>query len=143
MRRRRVQRWLRFGLLLLFAQAAIVGVWALLSPGTFYREFPGAGGSWVNALPPYNEHLVRDVGGLFTGFALLFLIAALALEPGVVRAALIAWLPFAIFHFIFHMTHLGGLSSSEKVFQLVSLGIFLVLPVVLLLGMRRRATTFT
>ena len=40
------------------------GVYALLAPVSFYEDFP-LGRGWVEALPGYNEHLVRDVGGLF------------------------------------------------------------------------------
>jgi hypothetical protein len=141
-RRRRENRWLRFGLLLLFAQAAWVGVWALLSPRSFYNNFPVPVGSWVDAFPPYNEHLIRDVGGLFAGYALLFFMAAVRLDPSVVRAALVAWLPFAAFHFVFHLTHLSRLEFGEKVLQLVSLGTVLILPLLLLWGLRRRASTF-
>jgi hypothetical protein len=137
-----VNPWLRPGLLLLGAQAAVVGGWAVLSPRSFYGEFPVFGGSWVNALPPYNEHLIRDVGGLYIGFALLFFVAAFTLEPILVKAALIAWLPFAALHFFFHATHLEGLTFSEKVLQLVSLGIVVLLPLALLWGQRRRGSTF-
>jgi hypothetical protein len=128
--------------LLLFAQAAVVGAWALISPRSFFREFPIVGGSWVDAFPPFNEHFIRDVGGLYAGFALLFLIAAIGLEPSVVRAALIAWLPFAAVHFIWHLTNLEGLGFNEKVLQLISLGLVLLLPVLLLWGLRRRTSTF-
>lgn len=100
------------------------------------------GGSWIDAFPPFNEHLVRDVGGLYSGFALLFLIAAVGLEPSVVRAALIAWLPFAAIHFIWHVTNLEGLGFNEKLLQMVSLGLVLLLPVLLLWAQRRRTTTF-
>lgn len=142
-RRRRGNRWLRPGLVLLLAQAALAGGWALVSPRSFYSDFPIAGGSWVNAFPPFNEHLIRDVGGLFAGFALLFFIAAVGLDPSVIRAALIAWLPFAAFHFFFHLTHLSGLDPGEGALQLVSLGLFLVVPLLLLWSLRRRTGTFS
>jgi hypothetical protein len=141
-RRRKGHSWLRPGLLLLFAQAAFVGGWALVNPRSFYRDFPIAGSSWVDAFPPYNEHLIRDVGGLFAGFALLFFIAAVALDTGVIRAALVAWLPFASLHFLFHATHLGGVSTTEKVVQLVALGAVVLIPLLLLWGLRRRPMTF-
>ena len=38
------------------------GLWATLSPRSFYDEFPGGGRAWVAADGPYNEHLVRDFG---------------------------------------------------------------------------------
>jgi hypothetical protein len=140
-RLRRVNPWLRPGLFFLGAQAAVVGGWALVSPRSFYGDFPIIGGSWVDALPPYNEHLVRDVGGLFAGFALLFFIAAFVLEPVLIRVAMIAWLPFAIAHFLFHATHLGGLTFIEKVLQMVTLGIVLLVPLSILWALRRRTSS--
>jgi hypothetical protein len=41
-----------------------VGLWAAAWPRRFYDSFPGLGRHWVLALGPYNEHLIRDVGGL-------------------------------------------------------------------------------
>ena len=48
------------------------GIYALFFPRSFYGDFP-LGRGWVEALPAYNEHLVRDVGGLFlaTGAVLI------------------------------------------------------------------------
>jgi hypothetical protein len=42
----------------------INGLWALLAPRSFYEEYP-FGRGWVELLPAYNEHLMRDVGGLY------------------------------------------------------------------------------
>ena len=44
------------------------GLYALFAPSSFYSDFP-LGRGWVEALPAYNEHLVRDVGGLFLATA--------------------------------------------------------------------------
>ena len=40
------------------------GLYALFAPVSFYEDFP-LGRGWVELLPAYSEHLVRDVGGLF------------------------------------------------------------------------------
>jgi hypothetical protein len=135
-------RWLRPGLIVLALQAVIVGVWALAAPQSFYSEFPIVGGSWVNEFPPYNEHLVRDVGGLYTGFALLFLWAAVSLEATLVKAALVSWLPFAGLHLYFHVTNMAGLEAVEKLLQTGVLGLAFVIPLALLYaaGKRRNAT---
>ena len=42
-----------------------VGAWAPAAPSSFYADFPFPGRHWVRLLGPYNEHLVRDVGGLY------------------------------------------------------------------------------
>ena len=64
----RAQRW---ALVLLCLSALAVAVPALFAPADFFRSFP-LGRGWVQALPPYNEHLTRDVGGLYLGVAVLF-----------------------------------------------------------------------
>ena len=53
----------------------IDGLYALLAPRSFYEDFP-FGRGWVEALPAYNEHLVRDVGALFLATAVVLLAAA-------------------------------------------------------------------
>lgn len=120
------------------AQAALVGVWALLAPRSFFRDFPAIGGAWVNALPPYNEHFVRDIGGLNLGFALLFFASASTLDVTLIRTSLGAWLLYALPHFLFHITNMERLSGSEKVFQTLALGALIVVPVGLLMATRRR-----
>src|SRR5882757_2805799 len=59
----------------LAAAAILIGVTAAFAPRTFYDDFPFVT-HWVELLPPYNEHLVTDVGGLYLGFAVLFAWAA-------------------------------------------------------------------
>ena len=45
-------------------------------PRSFYDDFPGAGRTWVAVDGPYNEHLVRDVGGLNLALAFVAVLAA-------------------------------------------------------------------
>src|SRR3972149_11848600 len=124
--------WLRVGPGLLALAAANVGVWALAAPRSFYDDFPGGGRSWVSALPPYNEHLVRDVGGLNLALALLLVWAAVALERRLVQVALAAALVYAVPHFIFHVSNLDNLSTGDQVGQTVSLTLAVLLPLALL-----------
>ena len=56
--------WRAIALAILAVNAALLGGWALVAPASFYRSFPGGGRSWVSIDGPYNEHLLRDVGGL-------------------------------------------------------------------------------
>jgi len=127
-----MRQWLRAGLLILALAAAVVGFWALLAPQSFYDDFPGGGRTWVSALPPYNEHLIRDVGGLNLALALLLGWAAVTLERAIVLAALVAALVYAVPHFIYHASNLEDLSTGDKVAQTVSLALALVLPLALL-----------
>ena len=75
----------------LFVSALVIGLTAAVLPRTFYDDFPFLR-HWVELLPPYNEHLVTDVGGLYLGFAVLFAWAAWTLQPTLVRAVCSAWL---------------------------------------------------
>ena len=114
----------------------IIGVWALAAPSSFYETFP-FGRAWVSALGPFDEHLVRDVGALFTALSVLLLIAAGVLERRLVQASLVAWLIYAIPHFVWHSTATGDFELTDNVLQLGALGLQLLLPLVLL-GWSRR-----
>ena len=106
----------RAALLLLALSAASIGLTATLAPQAFYDDFPFLR-HWVDLLPPYNEHLVTDVGGLYLGFTVLFAWAARTLQPTLVRAVCSAWLLTAALHLFFHTTHLEGFESGETVLQ--------------------------
>src|SRR4249920_2889981 len=81
----------------LFIAALAIGLTAAVLPRTFYDDFPFVA-SWVELLPPYNEHLVTDVGGLYLGFAVLFAWAAWTLERTLVQAVCVARLLSAAIH---------------------------------------------
>jgi hypothetical protein len=124
--------WVRLGLSLLAAPVLAVGAWALVIPRSFHEDFPAAGRGWVSALGPYNEHLVRDVGAL--NLALGTLLALAAILPGLrlTRVALGAWLVYALPHFVFHATELEALSALDNAVNLITLGLAVVLPLVIL-----------
>jgi len=108
----------------LAAAAILIGVTAAFAPRTFYDDFPFVT-HWVELLPPYNEHLVTDVGGLYLGFAVIFAWAAWSLERTLVRAACVAWLLSATIHLAFHAAHLSGFSTADAVAEIVSLALLL------------------
>jgi len=117
----------RFALAYLGAAAALIGLTATFAPRTFYDDFPFAA-HWVDLLPPYNEHLVTDVGGLYLGFAVLFAWAGWTLERTLVRAVCVAWLLTAGLHLIFHAGHLDGFGTADAVAEIASLALLLVPP---------------
>jgi hypothetical protein len=119
----------RAALLLLVLSAAPVGLTATFAPETFYEDFPFLR-HWVDLLPPYNEHLVTDVGGLYLGFTVLFGWAAWTLQPTLVRAVCSAWLLTAAIHLFFHATHLDNFGAGDAVAELASLAFLLVPPLV-------------
>ncbi len=117
----------RAALVVLFVSAASVGVAAAFAPHAFYDDFPFLR-HWVDLLPPYNEHLVTDVGGLYLGFTVLFAWAAWTLQPTLVRAVCVAWLLAAALHLGFHATHLDNFDTGDAIAELASLAFLLVPP---------------
>ena len=111
----------QLALVVIAAASAVVGVWAQGFPRSFYDDFPGAGRVWVAVDGPFNEHLVRDVGGLNLGLAF---VAVLALVTGSViaaRAAGGAALLYGVPHLAYHAANLDGYDTSDKVAMVVSL----------------------
>jgi hypothetical protein len=127
--------FVRLALSLLFGTALLIGLTATVFPRTFYDDFPFLA-SWVNLLPPYNEHLVTDVGGLYLGFAVLFGWAAWTLERTLVRAVCVAWLLTAGLHLIFHAGHLDGFSTADAIGELASLALLVGVPAAVLWSIR-------
>lgn len=117
----------------LAAVGIIVGIWALAFPVEFYGAFPGCGRTWVSVDGPYNEHLVRDVGGFFLGTGIL---AALGLfrphsvQPRVVGLSTIA---FNFPHLVYHYSKLSLFSSPiDQIGNAVALGLALIASIVLI-----------
>jgi hypothetical protein len=135
-------RWrrpvLRGGLGFLALAQGVIGTWALLGPEAFYRHFPGTAVGWVSLLPPYNEHLVRDVGALSLALTVLLGYAAVRPEPRTVRLALAAFAVYAVPHTIFHALHLEGFAPADALAQMVGFAVQLALLVVLFLATIRR-----
>jgi len=128
----------RAALWLTAAGAAGVGVVAAFAPRTFYDDFPYAG-HWVDRLPPYNEHLVTDVGALYLGFALVLAWAAATLARQLVLAACWGWILFSVLHVVFHARHLERFGTGDAVEELVALSIVVALPLLALWCVRRPA----
>jgi tRNA U34 5-methylaminomethyl-2-thiouridine-forming methyltransferase MnmC len=135
----RSPRTARVSLVLLTVSALSIGLVATVAPHSFYDDFPFFA-HWVELLPPYNEHLVTDVGGLYLGFAVMFGFAAATLERTLVSAVASAWLLTAAIHLGFHAGHLDGFSTADAIAELTSLAFLVVLPVLALWAIRRRAS---
>ncbi len=121
----------RLALALLFLSALSIGLTATAFPRAFYDDFPFLT-QWVELLPPYNEHLVTDVGGLYLGFAILFGWAAWTFERPLVRPLCIAWLVTASLHLLFHAGHLEGFGAADAVAEIASLALLLLPAIVAL-----------
>ena len=97
----------------LAASATYVGFWAMVWPHSFFTTFPGLGEAWVAPLGAFNEHLVRDVGGLYVALVVFSGWAATKGDTGALRALGWACLAFGLLHLAFHATHRNGFSTSE------------------------------
>ena len=126
---------LRTALVLLSVYGLAVGLPAAVVPRRFYDDFPFVA-SWVDRLPPYNQHLVSDVGGFYLGFALLFAWAAVRPSRALVVPLCTAWALAAALHFGFHVTHLGGFPTADAIAQTISLAVVLLLPFAALATLR-------
>lgn len=138
-RRRRTGRrggalWMRAGLALLSLANLSTGAWAYLAPRSFYDEFPGAGRGWVSLLPPFNEHLTTDVGGFYLAFGVLFGWAAVTLARPLLRALLTAYLLASVLHVGYHLAHLDGFSTADKVGQTAAFAVLIALALALLVS---------
>ncbi|MEU4564227.1 DUF4345 family protein [Actinoplanes sp. NPDC023936] len=118
---------------LLAVAAAVIGVWAAAFPLSFYSDFPSPGRHWVSALGPYNEHLTRDVGGLFLALLVMTVWAIRRPSPVALRMTGGAWLVFTAEHFLWHSLHLGVFPTVDRIGNVTSLGAMLVLSILLLL----------
>jgi hypothetical protein len=125
----RSTRSARVALSILCLAALSIAVPAAAAPHAFYSDFPFFA-HWVELLPPYNRHLVTDVGGLYLGFAVIFAWAWARPEPTLVRAACTGWLVTATIHLAFHATHLHGFGAVDATAELASLAFLLLPPLV-------------
>lgn len=125
----RARWWLRAGLIVLAAANLVPGFWAYLLPRSFYNDVPT-----VSADPPFNQHLMSDVGAFFLAQGVVLVAAAIVMEHRLIRAALASFLTFAVLHLVFHATHLTGISRAGATGLVIALALQVALPAVLLVS---------
>jgi nucleoside-diphosphate-sugar epimerase len=119
---------------LLVALLLSAGLWQLVFPEHFYREFPGFGRAWVSTDGPYNEHLMRDFGSANLALGLIGL--GLAWRPTTYAVRVFAAAAFVAqtAHFVYHAAHLDLLpTATDRVLQTLSLALAAIVPALLLL----------
>ncbi len=109
-----------------------MGGWATLSPDGFYQAFPGFGLNWIAQDGPFNEHLIRDVGGLYLGLGAASVAAVFARTATASRVVGLNWTFFNVLHLGYHVLHLEG-TMIDKIGNVAGLGASLVLGAILLL----------
>ena len=127
---------LRVTLACLAFSAAVPGLQATISPTAFYDGFP-FGRAWVQMLPPYNEHLIRDVGNYKLAFAILFAWAAWRPSRELVIPLASAWSVAALLHAVYHALHLDGFAAGDAIALTTVLVTALALPALAISLIRR------
>lgn len=129
------------GLAVLTLTGLYVGAWATFFPRSFYDSFPGFHRIWVGVDGPFNEHLIRDVGGLYLALAVagvLVLIWRTYRESALVAAA---WVTFSIPHFWYHVNHLDLYDTVDQVANVTALGGTVLIALALLIPPSRQDQT--
>jgi hypothetical protein len=128
----------RLGLAIIAIGYLPVGLWATFAPRSFYDNFPGLGHHWVRGDPPFNQHLVTDVGGLNLALGAIAVVALIALTPMLVRATALGALLYEVPHALFHAQHLDHIGNTTD--QVLAMGSFVlvILSAIALLVFDRR-----
>jgi hypothetical protein len=126
----------RFGFGGLGVLNAVWGIWAVGAPAHFFNTFPGLGWRWTGAYPPYNEHLVSDLG------ATLLLIGVLLIGVAIVDRRAATWVVtagvtlFNALHLVFHLVHRGSLDPTDYWLSIAALAAGVLVPPALALTHR-------
>ncbi|MCU1487866.1 MAG: hypothetical protein JWN67_4612 [Actinomycetia bacterium] len=128
----------RIGLAYLALTELVPGVWGVLDPEGFFRNFPGFGRHWVAVEPPYNHHLVVDAASGFLAIGVALLLALVWRERRVRQLALVTYLAGTVPHAAYHLTHeADGLSTVDLVLSAGGLAVGCLVAVALLVRLRR------
>lgn len=106
----------------------MVGLWAHVAPQSFYDDFPGVRRYWISLDGPYNEHLIRDIGGLNLSLALVTTAAVGLRRSGLAQLAAGCWLVHGLPHLAYHLTHLGPYEPLDAAAQVTALATHVLLP---------------
>ncbi len=130
-------RTVRLVLILIGAPQLAIGLWALISPSGWYENFPGAGNHWLPLYGSFDEHLATDVGSTFIALGLALILAAIWLDRRAVQLALVAYLAYAVPHFIYHLGADSALTTGDRIANGIGIGLAVV-TAILLLGLTMR-----
>ena len=131
--------WTRIALGYLTLVSLEVGVWAQFAPRSFYDNFPGLGRAWVRVDGPFNEHLVRDVGGLNLAISAVLIVAFVTLSRPMIIAASVATLLYGVPHLVYHIANTDGLGSGDVIVSIGGLALFAAVPIALIVVSRKVA----
>lgn len=110
-----------------------LGVYATFFPRGFYEDFP-FGRRWIAVDGPFNEHLIRDFGGLNLALACFTLTAAFVGGRAIVRAAAAATILFGWPHVVYHLRHADVYSAADKISSIGGIGFSVLLAAAVLVS---------
>jgi hypothetical protein len=114
------------------------GAWAVVAPQHFFRTFPGFGFHWTSAYPPYNQHLIFDLGATLLTLGILLGAAAVLDRPAVSWVVAVGAGTFGTLHFGYHALHPGMMTGAGRGLSILSLIGGAVVPPVLASTHHRR-----
>lgn len=136
-RRRALPQPVWIGLWLMALTGLITGLQQQFTPRWFYDEFPGFGMHWVSGDGPFNEHLLRDLGGANLALAMVIFLVMARPTAFMVRAVAVAFLVPQASHFVYHLLHLNTLATSlDRVLQTTLLTATILVPILVLIAAR-------
>lgn len=115
--------------------ALAIGIPASFAPETFYTDYPFFT-ALVRLLPPFNEHLITDIGGLYLGFGLMFVWAAFRPSAQLVIPLCWAWIITQGLHFAFHIENLTGFTTTDAASQQIGLALYMLVAIVPIVVLR-------
>ena len=94
------------------AVLSLTGAWALAAPRSFYDA--------IATYPPYNRHLIHDIGAFLVGLGVAFLVGLKARRA--LTVALVANAVAAVLHEVSHIVDrdLGGKASDPWLLGVVA-----------------------
>ncbi|MBN8866398.1 MAG: hypothetical protein J0H98_02490 [Solirubrobacterales bacterium] len=128
---------IRICLGVLALSALSIGLPASFAPETFYTDYPFYT-ALVKLLPPYNEHLVTDVGGLYLGFAVMLTWATIKPSRQLIIPLCAGWIVAEALHFAFHIGHLTGFTTTDAIGQTIGLGLYVVIAIIPIAMLKRQ-----
>lgn len=137
-----IPQWVRLAVVALGLPTLFTGAWAIVSPQSWFDDFPGWDPRLVAALPPYNEHLATDAGGgLFASGVVLVTAAWFATRPAM-KVGLLGYAAFTLPHTVWHVVNpADALTGSEDLVNSITLVFSVVAAVGLYIAVDRAGRT--
>lgn len=130
---------IKAGLLIFGAGQLAIGLWALLTPADWFRDFPSPGEGWLELYGGYNEHNVRDLGATFVALGFLLIAAAASMQRLLVQVALATFVVFQFPHLVYHLAADDQLPGAGQVLNGLMVSLAVIGPLALLFLTRRSA----